>query len=229
MKIVKNQLKVSFLKFPFWIDFKNFADNQTFNQVMLKKSYMGLGVKNVKTIIDCGANIGLASLTFLNEYPNAKLVLLEPEKRNINYIKQNVSPYIQEGRDIKLYESAVYSKTTTLYLYDTLAGSNGYRVYEQKQNNPDFLYIDKVPAISISDIMSENNISKIDILKIDIEGAEYDLFAGETKWLSKVRVLVIETHDRFREDATKKVFEALFPYKYKVRVDGDNLIIKFRQ
>ena len=229
MKVFKRQLKVNFLKHPFFLDFKNFADNQTFNQVILKRSYMGIGIQDVRTIVDCGANIGLTSLTFLAEYPDSKLILLEPEKKNCNFIRKNILPYIQDGRHIKLYESALYSKTTTLHLYDPHTGSHGYQVYEEMQENPNLRYIDTISAINIEELMLENNIQMIDILKIDIEGAEYDLFAGNTGWLSKIRVLVLETHDRFRENSTKMVFEALSPYEYLVKVVGDNLVIKFQQ
>ena len=39
---------------------------------------------------------------------------------------------------------------------------------------------------------------QIDVLKVDIEGSELDLFGRRTEWLGRVRVLVIELHDRFR-------------------------------
>jgi FkbM family methyltransferase len=81
--------------------------------------------------------------------------------------------------------------------------SHGYRVYEEKQDNSSLLYIDTISAISIEDLMPESNVSAVDILKIDIVGAEYELCAGDTGWLSKVRVMVIETHDDSKKTQPK--------------------------
>ena len=51
-----------------------------------------------------------------------------------------------------------------------------------------------------------------DILKIDIEGAEMELFASNTEWLNKVRYMIIETHDKIGREITKRVFKTLNDY-----------------
>ena len=55
-----------------------------------------------------------------------------------------------------------------------------------------------IDAITINDIISTYDLTRIDILKLDIEGAEIELFESNTDWLEKVNCMVIELHDRIR-------------------------------
>lgn len=55
-----------------------------------------------------------------------------------------------------------------------------------------------VLAITVPDLLAEHDIEYVDVFKIDIEGAEKELFEGDTGWLDRVGAVAIELHDRFK-------------------------------
>ncbi len=80
-------------------------------------------------------------------------------------------------------------------------------------------------AISINDLITEYNIETIDILKIDIEGSEKELFEKNFDyWLSKTKLLIIEIHDGMRKGSSKAVFNALNDFEYVMELKGENHI-----
>jgi hypothetical protein len=80
----------------------------------------------------------------------------------------------------------------------------------------------------VDDLMIQHNYQSIEILKMDIEGSEKDLFDHNTdKWLSRIKFLIIELHDTMRPGASMSLFKALSPYNYSTSISGENLIIQF--
>jgi FkbM family methyltransferase len=221
-KIIKSKrVSVNFIAYPFVIRHHDFADWQIFNEVILKRAYMGLlNDKDAKlNIIDLGGNIGLASISFLSEFINCNVITVEPEKRNFDLLLQNVAPY---NRCIAI-NAAVSPKNGELFVYDSLTGSHGFRTSGVINKNT----ISSVRAISINEIIKTYKLDRIDILKIDIEGAEFELFSENTEWLNIVDLMVIETHDKFGLETTKKVFKTLETYQYTAKVVNNNIVIKF--
>ena len=76
--------------------------------------------------------------------------------------------------------------------------------------------------------MNKFNIPIIDILKIDIEGAEYNLFANNPHdWLNKTRCLIIELHDLLSPGTSQIFFKEMANYKWNTFIKGEN-IVSFR-
>jgi len=202
----------------------DFADMQTFNEVILRNAYHISGLSQVKVIVDCGANIGWASLAFLNEFPDAKLISIEPEKRNYELAEANLRPYrVKDNRDIELLRKCVHNNIGYYSLVDSRY-SNAYRISNVESEDDSQNYVE---SITIQQIIQDFNLEKIDILKIDIEGSEYDLFAKDTEWLSHVKCLIIETHDNIRQGSTKMLFNAISSFDYRMVIEGRNLIFHF--
>lgn len=208
-------IKVPFLKYPFRIRLNNHIDRATFHEVILRKEYF-LELKfHPKTIIDGGANIGLTAVYFANEYPDAKIVSVEPDTDNYNLLKENAAPY----PNITPVQSAIWSKKTWLKLVDTGRGANSFTV-EECTEQPGAFY-----ATSIIEIMKQQNWDVIDLLKLDIEGSEKEIFTnGYEEWLPKTRVVVVETHDRHLKGSSRAVFTAVSKYNFSCRVQGLNLV-----
>ena len=86
-----------------------------------------------------------------------------------------------------------------------------------------------IPAISIKDIMIKYELEQIDILKIDIEGAEKELFEDNYDyWLKKTRVLVIELHDGLKYGASKSFFSAVSKFDFRMIKKDENLVFYFK-
>lgn len=224
--ILKSKLSVPFLKHKITIRHNDFADNQTFNEVILKGCYRNLlsNKSSVTRIVDLGSNIGLSAASFLSEYPNASIVVVEPEKDNVLVLNENLQPYIDEGRTVFKFNSPVYSKEVVLNLFDSLKGSHGFRVSENLESSNSLQTMD---SVTINGILEKVGWDSIDIIKIDIEGAEFELLQENIEWIQKTKYLIIETHDRFKKGSTKQLFKSLEPFNYMVQIINENFFIKF--
>ena len=73
--------------------------------------------------------------------------------------------------------------------------------------------------------MKKMDWDHIDILKLDVEGAEKEIFSSNYEdWLPKTKVLIIELHDRMRKGCSKVVFSAISEYNFSLDISGENLV-----
>ena len=85
-----------------------------------------------------------------------------------------------------------------------------------------------VESITIDNIMSENNFKTVDILKIDIEGAEKDLFEKNyEKWLPNIKIIMVETHDRMVPQSAFTVMNTLNKYNFILYTTADGTLFYF--
>lgn len=170
-----------------------------------------------KLIIDGGANVGYASIWFSNIYPEAKIIAIEPDQSNFEVLKHNTAPY----RQVELINSGLWDKNTFLNVKDIGLGKWGLIVEETNEPNPN-----SFKAITIESILENSEFDEIDILKIDIEGAEKELFSfGYEKWLDKVKIIIIELHDRMKLGCSHAFFKAISQYNFSLILRGENLIL----
>ena len=165
-----------------------------------------------KFIVDCGGNIGLASVFFKIKYPQAKIVALEPESSNYELLQRNVRPY----SDVFPLKKGVWNKSTRLIIKDDTADNWAFQLDElpEGQSPPEGASV--VDAVSVQSILDEYGTEWIDILKIDIEGGEYDVFQTNTEtWLRKTRVIVIEFHDRLRAGCLEQFLKATSAMRFR--------------
>lgn len=198
----------------------NTSDILTFHHVICDQDYnIDYGFEP-KIIVDCGANIGLATVYFKNRFPNAKIIAIEPEQSNYEMLLQNTKNY----NDIHCLKNGIWNRPANLIIKDVGLGSWGFMIEEI-----DNCQKDSISAITINDIMKKFNLDHIDILKIDIEGSEKEVFGDNyEEWLSKIKVLIIELHDRYRSGSSKSVFKALSNYNFSMIYFGENMFCFFK-
>ncbi len=145
-------------------------------------------------ILDIGAHIGLASVYFYACYGLAtKLYSIEPADDNIILLKKNLSAYPAQIKEV-----AIADYTGHVRISSSGYGHNRRIVKEGTETT--------VPCITISQLISEEKIKKIDLLKIDIEGAESLVFSGNLSWLDPCDRLIVETHtERIKENLLGKL------------------------
>lgn len=209
------QIRLSSLRHPFSMR-NNPYDFATFEEVILKEEYK-IDINFVpETIVDAGANIGLTSLFFANRFPSASIVALEPDADNFDLLKSNTSPY----NNIHLLFSGLWKSDTYLAVVDEGHGNNAFTVKEVSKETPGAIQATTVPSI-----MQQLKWERIDILKIDIEGSEKAIFSEpDIPWLAKVKVLIIELHDRMMPGCSSAVFKALGSYNFSLQIKGENLV-----
>jgi FkbM family methyltransferase len=192
------------------------SDFPTFESVLQQRCYdINYGF-SPEIIFDCGANIGLTTIFYANRFPNAKIIAVEPEPANFELLKKNTASY----PNVRLYQAGLWNKTTSLKVENKGYGAWGFMVSETPDGTPG-----AIQAVTISDLMRQQQCEKIDILKIDIEGSEKELFENNyDAWLPKVKTLVIELHDRMREGAALSFFKALTKYNFRLDIKGENIV-----
>lgn len=177
------------------------TDLSTYRDIFLRQEYEFDLPFRPETIVDAGANIGIASIFFAQKYPGARIVAIEPEQSNFELLTRNVRPYPQ----IEPVHAALWNRNGTVSIAEPATGTGargkwGFRVQDRTGGD--------VRAVTMSSLLEQLSISKVDIAKIDIEGAEKEVFE-DTRWLDNVRCLMIELHDRFRPGCTAAVEPAM--------------------
>ncbi|MDY0132795.1 MAG: FkbM family methyltransferase [Desulforegulaceae bacterium] len=179
------------------------SDISTFKQIFLKEEYNFSTEKHPQVIVDAGANIGLAAIYFANKFPGAKIYSIEPEKKNFELLKNNVAPY----PNIIPIHAALWNKNEEINVIDPGLGNWGFMT-SKKQSEQDAKKPSNsiVPGITIDKLILEYNLEEIDILKIDIEGAEKEVFSETLAWINNVNSIIIELHERMKQGCNRSFY-----------------------
>ena len=135
-------------------------------------------------IVDCGANIGASVTWFSARYPRAHIVAVEPAPENFDLLTRNCA-----GLDADLRQAGIASHAGRAFLHDT-GEAMGYRTTTE----PEAIAVD---LVSIDHLLAAKPDSRYApfLLKIDIEGAERDLFTGNDAAFNRFPLIVFEPHD----------------------------------
>ncbi|HEV2703843.1 MAG TPA: FkbM family methyltransferase [Steroidobacteraceae bacterium] len=179
------------------------TDVPTYLQVFVNREYEFLTDGQPEVIVDAGANIGLASIYFANKFPRAKIIAIEPERSNFTLLTRNVAPYPQ----IVPVQAALWHKNEEIELIDPGLGKWGFMTEEKA--TPEALpgnACHAVTAMTVDRVMKLFDLNKIDIFKIDIEGAEREVFSDSSPWIGKVNSLIIELHEHMKAGCNRSFY-----------------------
>jgi len=191
-------------------------DLYTFHYIFTKHEY-DFDCGSVEYIIDAGANIGLASVFFGLKYPEAKILSVEPEDSNYKLLVANTKRF----PNIKTIKAALWSHNTSVNIVNPDASECEYQVSETNDKN-------EIAAITVEDAMSELDTERIDILKMDIEGSEIEVFRTSGSWIDKIGAIVLETHDRYRPGCTQALETAIRGREFVINKLKDSNVLLMR-
>lgn len=198
---------------------KDTTDFELFNYIFLGREYDYINYpNNTKIIIDGGANIGFFTILMKNRFPNSKIISVEPDTDNFIQLQNNVSSY----DNVFCENCGLWNKQTLLKVYDKYNQGKWSIIVEED------LTKGSIQAISINSLVNKYSIEKIDILKLDIESSEKEVFSDNYhEWLSITKMIVIEIHDGRKENCARTFFEAINKTfkRYKFSHLGENVII----
>lgn len=184
------------------------SDIRVFKQIFFDEVYNFFPQEfDPKIIVDAGSNVGYSPIWFSKKFPRAKVIAIEPEKENFKILKANSIKY----PNVNCIEKALWYEKTILKIFDSGSGSWGFqthKVEDKKDGN--------VETITIQEILNKMDASQIDLLKIDIEGAEFELFKfNADKWLNYIKMIMIETHDNKKPGCTAIIDQMVLPLGFK--------------
>ena len=201
------------------------SDIPTFIQIFIGREYESQNLpRSANTIVDLGANIGLATAFFGLKYPNARVLAVEPSRENFSMLCRNTAAL---GDRVYKRQGAVWGKDGILNLQteDTLGrplGAWGLQVTEEECRSQQ-----KTACFKVTTLLEREGFGDVDILKCDIEGAELEIFSTDAaEWLPRVELIIVETHDRFRpgsEEAVRRAVDSTFE---ELPPSGENLFFR---
>lgn len=192
------------------------SDLWTFDEIFGRREYEVPLPPDTRTIIDAGANIGLASVYFAMRFPQARILALEPEPENFHWLCRNVAPF----RGVVPVRAALWSEDTSLALSDPGRGAWAFQVGARTSERPNAL----VEGRTLPTLLREHGMEGVDVLKVDIEGAEAEVFAASGAWIEAVRSIVIELHEGAAPGCSDGFDRATseFPHRWR---RGENLVV----
>lgn len=198
------------------------SDHGVFYQIFIKQEYKIKLEFEPRVIVDGGANIGLSSVYFKNKYPDAHIIAIEPDDENFEMLRKNLAGY----PNISLKNAGLWSKKMQTRVVDKYGLGKWAMVTEEVTDIGDD--DSSFNTVTMSDIMEEFQIDYIDLLKLDIETAEKQLFEDNFKeWLSRTKVIIIELHDWMQDGCSKPFFKAINETfkNYSFGQMGENTVI----
>ncbi|MFH6785302.1 MULTISPECIES: FkbM family methyltransferase [Methylobacterium] len=204
------------------------TDMAVFEQVFVAREYESAALpSSARTIIDLGANVGYASIYFGLRYPEASITMVEPDRANLDAAIENTRAL---GPRVTAHHAAIWSDDGVVSLRrqgEDGASLESWGFQTSRNAVPDG---EVVPSMTMSSIMRASGCAEVDILKVDIEGAEIELMSdGDTGWLSAVGMIIVETHDRFRPGSDAAVRGALATLFEELPPQGENLIFRRKE
>jgi FkbM family methyltransferase len=197
------------------------SDVMCLQNVFLDQEYETPFPADPKVVIDGGANIGLTTLYFSQKFPKAKIIAIEPEPSNFEMLKKNCG----DLPGVVLVNAALWPTERTLVIQDASVEKWAFSVGEGSSLSNS----ESVKAITIPELLRKYDLEYIDILKLDIEGAERELFKeGAESWLGDVGQIIIELHDRLRPGCAFAFYSKIIQYPFDQATKADNVFVNLR-
>lgn len=161
---------------------RNRGDIQSLREVWLAPTYEPpFATGTLDVVVDAGANIGFATLYFARRHGARTCVAVEPDASNASLLRRNLE---QNGIDAVVLEAAVGGADGTASFASSRESNLG-------RLTPGGV---SVRVLSMPSVLRSLGDRRVDMLKVDIEGGEGDLFAADTGWLDRVDAIMMEFH-----------------------------------
>lgn len=141
---------------------------------------------NPKVIFDIGGNIGYFSLYMAQKFPNAAFHTFEPIPKTYEYLEKNLKE--NNTKNINAYNFGLTNEKQTMEMFYNPKGCGG----SSLKNICEETYIEKIICefSTLDDFVKENNITILDVIKCDVEGAEKFVFEGGLETLKKFKPVI---------------------------------------
>jgi FkbM family methyltransferase len=209
------KLEIKNAQYPLFLRIGS-SDREVLAQIFVEKEYEGIAAESPRTILDLGANVGYSSAYFLSKYPDATVLAVEPDAGNYAMCRRNLEPY---GSRVRVVHGAVWPERRKLEV-DRGDWRDGREWTAQvKPAKEEGTRSESVEGYDMATLIGLSGATEIDLLKIDIERSELELFSRNTEnWLPRIRNLCIELHGA---DCEAVLSRALADYSCDLSCTGE--------
>jgi FkbM family methyltransferase len=201
------------------------ADLPLYGQIIERAAYALPWSRAPRVVIDAGAHIGFTAIYLAHHYPQAQIYSLEPAASNFRLLRTNAAFYPQ----ITPIHAALWNEATELDVVTSNRQMHPgtFRTLAPTAATP-FQITGQVTATTVPHLLADYNIDFIDLLKVDIEGAEKEVLAEAEAWIERVGVIIMEPHDRFHPGCTEAFLNATRAFDLHWQ-QGEHLIAARRE
>lgn len=155
--------------------------------VFVRETHAFTTTEKSPRIIDCGANIGIVTLYLKRAYPSARIIAFEADPVIAGVLERNMKT--NRATDVEVRQAAVWDENgETAFAAE---GADSGSLSEEYRGRATSEII--VPTVRLRDVLAEE--TTVDLLKLDIEGAEHRVLADCEQELGKVRCMELELHE----------------------------------
>lgn len=177
------------------------------------------------TIIDAGAYTGFSAIYFAEKYPAATILALEPDPSNFALLVHNTRPY----PNVVPLSQALWHRDGRIDLQDPGTGHWGFYVAPDPPQAAQALAqgeAAQVEAVTMRTLIERFALERIDLLKINVEGAEREIFEHSGDWIGRVGAIFAALHDRFLPGCTEAFETATASFGRVVHREGMTCAIR---
>lgn len=190
------------------------CDRGIIKEVYLYRCYdpENLPIGENDVVFDIGAQIGIFSVYAATKAKNGRVFSFEPVPENFQLLKENAD--LNDCANISVFEAAVAEKGGRREMLVAADNTGGHSLVDAGQKIGSSV---EVESFFLPEFMVGHKIEKIDFLKIDCEGGEYEIFFTMPKEiLEKIKKISMEYHDLDKERNGEKMKEFLIANGFKV-------------
>jgi FkbM family methyltransferase len=172
-------------------------DYAAINTIICFRAYAApFGQRRFESVLDLGANVGIATRYFLSQEPTARVLAVEPSFENCTVFRKNIEIAAAEDR-VQLWECGIGAMERTGYLHSIATGRfDSFRVGYSRSDE----HSGEDRPITIREMATAvNALSGPVLVKMDIEGSEDEVLSCRSNWISKVNYMMVEFHDELKE------------------------------
>jgi FkbM family methyltransferase len=192
------------------------TDARVFIQIFIEEELFAEVDRFASFVVDAGAYSGLSSAYLSRTFPNARILAMELEASNFALLQINT---VGIPSVIPVHK-ALWWRTANVNINDLSCDAWSYSASEC---NPGCA--GGIEAVTIDDVLRDYDAEEIDFLKLDIEGAERELFARDSRFLDRVGTLAVELHDRKKPGCNKALELAIDGKGFVRRQQGEYVVL----
>lgn len=168
-----------------------------YEEFFVERVYDVLPLENQRVVLDIGANVGLWTKYILSKQAG-KVFCFEPNLKAIDHLKKTLA----SDSNTTVVDKAVYKERATLQFYIDDANSLVSSLIPESGKAPSY----NVDAITLEDAINITGHQTIDLVKIDIEGAEFDIIDNLSQAVAdRIDSFLIEFHDFYFDNGMHRV------------------------
>lgn len=207
---IKKEIKIKKFNKIFTLYLTDSSDLAVLNEIFVNDEY-GISIKGEPEVIfDLGSNIGLSAIYFKLKYPQAKIYAFEPDPNTYKKLIKNTKQF----KDIFCYNIAVSDKNGKTEFYSC----SGQSMSSSLVNRDNIESCSKiyVETRDLDTLINEFKIKEIDLLKFDIEGAEFNVF-NNFQNLNIIKNMIGELHLDLMNQGKEDFFRIFKDFKVNIK------------